>query len=76
MARLPNERVLGPRCYQVLNLVHTWLAEKGRAPSYSEIRDALDIGSKSEVGKIVKRLEKRRLVTRVGRGRVRRIRLG
>jgi SOS-response transcriptional repressor LexA len=60
---------------QVLVLTHHRIAETGQAPSYSEICDELGIATKGEVSEIVGRLERRGLLRRVGRGRVRRISL-
>jgi Mn-dependent DtxR family transcriptional regulator len=44
-------------------------------PSYSMICDELGIATKGEVSEIVERLERRGLLRRTGRGRVRRIAL-
>lgn len=81
MAHVPQitGRSLGPvgyRAVQVLEYVRRYLGEHGHAPSYVEIRTALGIGSKGEVSRIVAGLERRGMLSRVGQGRVRRIRLG
>lgn len=79
-------RVLGYRCFQVLSYVNQTIATDGIAPSYDMIADALGIsGGRPKVSEIVKRLERRGLMSRVGTGRnvpgtntreVRRIALG
>lgn len=71
--RAPRE--LGYRGVQVLAFVRATIAETGQAPSYLEIMKALDFYDRSKVCKVVERLEKRGLLSRVGHGRVRRIRL-
>jgi DNA-binding MarR family transcriptional regulator len=63
-------RALGYRAVQVLSYVQTFIAANGYAPSYNRIADELGM-DKPDVGKLVKRLEKRALVMRVGSGRVR-----
>jgi predicted transcriptional regulator of viral defense system len=68
------DRVLGYRCHQVLQFIRARTAIDGCAPSYGMIRDEFGI-DKCKVADIVKRLEKRGLLSRVGTGRVRRIRL-
>jgi SOS-response transcriptional repressor LexA len=55
--------------------VTTTLETTGQPPSYTEIRDHLNFDSRSDVGKVVARLERRGLLRRAGEGRVRRIRL-
>lgn len=70
----PSARVLGYRSFQVLAYVQATIAVEGRAPSYGMIADELGI-NKPKVCDIVKRLERRGLLLRVGSGRVRRIRL-
>lgn len=67
-----SKRVLGYRASQVLEFVRTTIARTGRAPSYGMICEALGISTKGEVSDIVKGLERRGLLTRVGAGRVRR----
>ena len=59
----------------MLNYVQATIAAEGMAPSYGMIRDELGIATKGEVCKIVSRLERRGVISRVGSGRVRRIRL-
>lgn len=71
--RAPRE--LGYRGVQVLAYVRTSIAEQGRAPSYEMICDKLGISTRAKVCEVVKRLEKRGLISRVGSGRVRRINL-
>lgn len=66
---------LGYRAAQLLAYVQQVIEVEGVAPSYSMICDALGIGSCTEVRRIVASLEKRGLLRRVGKGRVRRIRL-
>lgn len=70
-----TQRVLGYRAYQVHEYVQTTVAQDGCAPSYRMICKDLGIATKGEVCKIVKALERRGLLRRVGNGRVRRIRL-
>jgi transcriptional regulator of NAD metabolism len=72
---LISGRVLGYRAVQVLGYVRDTIAEDGEAPSYGMIRDALGLSSREKVRRIVVGLEKRALLSRVGSGRVRRIRL-
>jgi SOS-response transcriptional repressor LexA len=71
--RAPRE--LGYRGAQVLALIRLSIADHGQAPSYTEIRNQLGFNDRADVGKVVKRLEGRGLIRRVGSGRVRRIRL-
>jgi SOS-response transcriptional repressor LexA len=68
-------RLLGYREEQVLRYIRVCLASEGIAPSYGMIRDELGFAHKGHVADIVKQLEQRGLVSRVGSGRVRRIRL-
>lgn len=68
-------RALGYRQAQVLSYVRQVMADEGRAPSYQMICDELGFGGREHVHRIVKRLERRALLRRVGSGRVRRIRL-
>jgi SOS-response transcriptional repressor LexA len=68
-------RELGYRAVQVLGYVRETIAEEGVAPSYGMIAERLGISSREKVRRIVVGLEKRALVSRVGSGRVRRIRL-
>lgn len=70
-----SQRQLGYRAYQVKNYVEAVIAEDGIAPSYKMIANELGIATKGEVCKIVSRLERRGMMSRVGSGRVRRIRL-
>lgn len=70
-----SPRELGYRGRQVLELVRLTIADRGQAPSYTEIRDTLGFGDRAEVCRVVERLEQRGLVRRAGAGRVRRIRL-
>lgn len=69
--RAPRE--LGYRGHQVLAFVRTTIATHGQAPSYRMICNELGIGDKTDVARIVSRLEKRGLLRRVGAGRVHRI---
>lgn len=71
-----SQRIIGYRGVQVLAYVQDTIASEGRAPSYRMIRDQLGICDKGDVGKIVKRLEQRGLLSRTGNGRVHRIRMG
>lgn len=68
-------RALGYRGYQVHAYVREIVERDGRAPSYGMIREALDFCDDAAVSRVVQRLEKRGLLSRVGHGRVRRIRL-
>jgi SOS-response transcriptional repressor LexA len=74
MAANPH-RIFGYRGAQVLAFVRNTIEVEGSAPSYGMICDALGISTKGEVSSIVARLEKRGALSRVGNGRVRRIRL-
>ena len=75
MADRSAPRELGYRGRQVLAYVQCVIAEEGTAPSYSMIRDELGFPSRAEVCRVVQRLESRGLLSRVGHGRIRRIRL-
>ena len=70
-----EHRVLGYRAVQVLGYVRQVIDEEGRAPSYGMICSALGLDSKRDVCRVVQSLERRGLISRVGQGRVRRIRL-
>lgn len=73
MAQHLTGRAIGYRAYQVLAFVRRFTGEHGRAPSYCEIRAELGINSNGEISRIVSGLEKRGLLSRVGKGKVRRI---
>lgn len=68
-----HNRALGYRETQVLAFTHAVFAEQGVAPSYRMICRELGIATPGEVSRIVANLERRSLLMRVGRGRVRRI---
>lgn len=68
-------QIPGYRAQQVLAFVRGTFDAIGRAPSYREICDGVGIATPGHVSRIVDRLERRGLVQRVGKGRVRRIRL-
>ena len=70
-----DARVMGYRGHQVMEYVRASIAECGYAPSYSMICARLGIGERTEVRRIVERLEKRGLLKRVGDGRAHRIQL-
>jgi SOS-response transcriptional repressor LexA len=67
-----KHRALGYRAVQVLRFVRLHIEENGYAPSYGAIRDELGFLDKSDVCKIVNSLERRGLLMRVGKGKVRR----
>jgi hypothetical protein len=71
----PRIRVLGYRAVQLLAYVRLCLEADGIAPSYEMIRKELDLPSREKVRRIVEPLERRGLLSRVGVGKVRRIRL-
>ena len=71
--RAPRE--LGFRGRQVLAYIRLCIATDGRAPSYDMIADELGFTGKEHVCRVVQRLEQRGLISRVGAGRCRRIRL-
>jgi SOS-response transcriptional repressor LexA len=71
--RAPRE--LGYRGHQVLAYVRETVEIEGSAPSYAMIRDALGFTDNAGVCRVVEILERRALLKRAGRGRVRRIRL-
>lgn len=71
----PVPRELGYRGRQVMAFVRKCIADHGRAPSYGEIKRELGFACEADVCRVVQRLEGRGLLKRVGRGRVRRIRL-
>jgi SOS-response transcriptional repressor LexA len=68
-------RVLGYREAQVYAFIQETLAADGLAPSYAMIVERFGLAHKGHVCEIVKQLERRGLLSRVGSGRVRRIRL-
>lgn len=68
-------RALGYRAFQVERFVRQFFGEHGVSPSYDDIRDGVGIRTKGEVSRIVASLERRGLLSRVGKGRIRRIRL-
>jgi SOS-response transcriptional repressor LexA len=65
----------GRRKVQVLDYVHRTVASEGQPPSYGMICQELGIGTRTEVCRYVRQLEKEGHLARVGRGKVRRIRL-
>lgn len=71
--RNSSERALGYRAFQVLNFVRETIDARGYAPSYREIMLELGITTRGEVSRIVSGLERRRLLSRVADGRVRRL---
>ena len=71
--RAPRE--LGYRGRQVLAYIRVCIAEQGRAPSYAMIVDEFDFADRGNVAHVIRRLENRGLVRRVGAGRCRRISL-
>lgn len=74
--RLGRKRYdLGYRGLQVLQYIERMIENEGKAPSYGMIANTLEISTRGEVAKIVKRLEGRGAIRRVGDGRVRRIRV-
>lgn len=68
---LLGNRALGFRAVQVLAYVRVTIELRGYSPSYGEIRDALGFNDKCDVRDVVKRLERRGLMSRAGVGRVR-----
>ncbi len=70
-----SERVLGYRQFQVLAFIRAHLAEHGYAPTLDEVCDETGVGTRGEACRIVKALEKRALIRRVGRYKVRSIQL-
>lgn len=71
--RAPRE--LGYRGSQVLAFIRTAIAGDGHAPSYAMIEEQFGFSSRANVAHVIRRLEDRGLVSRVGAGRVRRINL-
>jgi SOS-response transcriptional repressor LexA len=67
MAR-PAPQHLGFRGLQVLRFVEARLSAGKRAPSYAEIAVHLGFSSISDVGKVVRRLEKRGHLSRSSTG--------
>lgn len=68
--------MLGYRQFQVLAFVTATIDSEGQAPTYGMIQQALAFCDRAGVVRVVDRLERRGLLSRVGAGRVRRIRLG
>lgn len=60
---------------QVLGFIEQTLKRDGVAPSYGMICEGTGIRTRDDVCKIVARLERDGKLSRVGRGKVRRIRL-
>ena len=48
----------------ILDYIREYLAENGWAPTYQEIADAVDLKSKSDVGRYLRSLEKKGLIKR------------
>ena len=48
----------------ILEYIRKYLAENGWAPTYQEIADAVDLKSKSDVGRYLRSLEKKGLIKR------------
>lgn len=67
--------VLGYRATQVVTYVRAILADEGQAPSYGMIRDTCGFEHNGHVHRVVVSLERRGILSRTGRGRVRRISL-
>lgn len=67
-----THRALGFRGFQVLAYVQDQIEHAGRAPTYAMIRDALGMTCKADVCNVVRRLERRGLLSRVSNGKVRR----
>lgn len=65
---------LGYRALQVKAYIESIILRDGVAPSYAMIGDQFDM-DRGNVHRLIVSLEKRRLLSRVGKGRVRRIRL-
>jgi SOS-response transcriptional repressor LexA len=70
LRRAPRE--LGYRGVQVLAMIRERVRTQGRAPSYAEIMCELGFCDEAGVLRVVKRLEQRALISRVGSGKVRR----
>lgn len=64
----------GRRMREVAAYVEQTIGSDGRAPSYGMICSALGIGTRGDVHRIVKRLERDGVLALAGAGRVRRIR--
>lgn len=62
-----TDRVLGYRSVQVYNYICQQVAEIGLEPTYEMIRKELGLRHRHKVSEIVKRLERRHLVSRVGK---------
>jgi SOS-response transcriptional repressor LexA len=60
---------------QVLDYVRNTISSEGLAPSYGMICNATGIRTRQEVCRIVGALEQAGQISRVGRGKVRRLRL-
>lgn len=64
-------RALGYRQFQVLNYVRQEIELTGQAPTYSMICEELGIDGRGNITAIIKGLEKRGLLSRVGKHRPR-----
>lgn len=67
-------RVLGYRQVQVLEFIRAQIQLTGYAPSYTEIGNEFGI-ERDNLSRMITALERRGLLFRAGRGKVRRIRL-
>lgn len=63
-----SDRCLGYRGRQVLGYIQAVAEQNGRPPSYTMIADDLGMSSVSDVCNVVRRLEKRGLLSRTDTG--------
>ena len=57
--------VLTPRQHQLLHFIHDYVTRHGVAPSFEEMRDSLDLRSKSGIHRLITGLEERGYIRRL-----------
>ena len=71
----PQYRYNGYRERQVLTYIRAEIAATGNPPSYGMIERECHMSGRNKVSVVIKRLEAKGKIARVGTGRVRRIRV-
>lgn len=67
---LPNTQGMArygmtPRQHDLMDFIDRYVAENGASPSFQEMQEALGLGSKSGVHRILERLTERNLINRL-----------
>jgi repressor LexA len=65
MERDEDENMLTTKQHELLSFIHHRLGESGISPSFDEMREALDLKSKSGVHRLVSALEERQFIRRL-----------